>query len=131
VDVVLLASRMTLAVVLLVAVLAKVFDPSGTRDSLERFGVPARLVRAASVVLPLVELGVAVALVPVSSAWAAAVVALVLLLAFTAALRSGSCVVARPVQLFWGDLGASVGPRARFQTSAPAPGGVVGCTGLA
>ena len=48
-DVVLLASRMTLAVVLLIAAVAKALDRSGTRDSLERFGVPAALVPAARV----------------------------------------------------------------------------------
>jgi uncharacterized membrane protein YphA (DoxX/SURF4 family) len=85
-DVLLLACRLTLAVVLLIAAVTKALDRSGTRDSLERFGLPVALVPAASVALPLVELGVALALVPVPSASAAAAAALVLLAAFTVAL---------------------------------------------
>jgi Methylamine utilisation protein MauE len=112
-DVVLLASRMTLAVVLLIAAVAKALDRSGTRDSLERFGVPVALAPAASVALPLVELAVAVALVPVASAWAAALAALVLFVAFTAALVVGLLRGAEaPCNCFGASSTRPVGPAA-------------------
>ena len=50
------------------------------------FGVPARFAGFAGLALPLVELVLAVALIPVATAWWAALGALVLLLAFMAAI---------------------------------------------
>jgi uncharacterized membrane protein YphA (DoxX/SURF4 family)/peroxiredoxin len=77
-----LAIRMLLAAVFAVAGIAKLRDLDGSRAAMRDFGVPARLAGPAGVLLPLAELAVAVALVPTVSARAAAVVGLLLLLAF-------------------------------------------------
>lgn len=86
---VLLVLRLVLAAVFLVAAVGKVRDQAGTRRSLESFGVPRALVPVAAAVLPVAELAVSVALVPVATAWGAALAALALLIAFTAALVIG------------------------------------------
>jgi peroxiredoxin/uncharacterized membrane protein YphA (DoxX/SURF4 family) len=83
---VLLACRLVLAAVLLVAAFAKLADRDGSRRSLEGFGVPAPLAPAAAVALPLLELIVAIALVPVATAWVGALAGAALLLAFSAVL---------------------------------------------
>src|SRR4051812_126306 len=80
---VLLAGRLLLAAVFLVAAIAKLLDLPGSRRSLEQLGIPAGLVPAGAKALPVVELAIAVALVPLATAWVAAVAASVLLLAFT------------------------------------------------
>jgi uncharacterized membrane protein YphA (DoxX/SURF4 family) len=85
----LLVLRLVLAAVFLVAAVGKVRDQAGTRRSLESFGVPRTIAPAAAMVLPVAELAIAVALVPVATAWAAGIAALVLLVAFTAALAIG------------------------------------------
>src|SRR5205823_612597 len=85
-DGVLLAARLVLAVVFGVAGLAKLRDRAGSREALIGFGVPAGLSRALAVLLPLAGVAVAVALVPLASAWWAAVAGLVLLAAFVAAI---------------------------------------------
>jgi len=77
-----LAIRTLLAAVFAVAGVAKLRDLEGSRAAMRDFGVPAGLAGAAGVLLPLAELAVAVALVPTSTARWAAVVALLLLLAF-------------------------------------------------
>jgi peroxiredoxin/uncharacterized membrane protein YphA (DoxX/SURF4 family) len=77
-----LAIRMLLAAVFAVAGIAKLRDLEGSRAAMRDFGVPPGLAGVAGVLLPLVELAVAVALVPTSTARGAAVVALLLLLAF-------------------------------------------------
>src|SRR3954466_1208872 len=81
-DVVLLGARMSLAAVFLVAGLAKLADPAGSRQALRDFGLPARLAQPGGGVLPLAELAVAVALLPTPSAWWGALGALALLLTF-------------------------------------------------
>jgi hypothetical protein len=87
--VILLVARLVLAAVFAVAGVAKLFDRTGTRESLVQFGVPPRLAPGAAFVLPAVELAIAVGLVPVATAWWAGVAALVLLLIFTVALAIG------------------------------------------
>ena len=88
-----LAIRVLLAAVFAVAGIAKLRDLEGSRTAMKDFGVPAGLARGGGVLLPLVEIAVAVALIPTSTARWAAAVALVLLLAFiwgiAAALRRG------------------------------------------
>jgi peroxiredoxin len=78
----LLIARLLLAMVFLVAGLAKLADRAGSRQALIDFGVPARLSAPLGTLLPLVELFVAVALLPTASAWWGALWALVLLLLF-------------------------------------------------
>jgi peroxiredoxin len=85
-NVVLLLARLLLAVVFVVAGLAKLADRAGSRQALLDFGVPARLVAPLAVLLPLAELAVAVALIPTASAWWGALGALTLLLLFIAAI---------------------------------------------
>src|SRR5436190_7971658 len=93
VDTVLIAARLGLAAVFVVAALAKLADLPGSRRALEDFGVPSGLVPAGAVALPICELIAAVLLIPASTARAGAVLAVVLLLAFiagiAAALRRG------------------------------------------
>ena len=85
-DIVLLLARLLLAVVFVVAGLAKLVDRAGSQQALIDFGVPARLVTPLAVLLPLAELAVAVALIPTASAWWGALGALALLVLFVAAI---------------------------------------------
>ena len=82
----LLIARLLLAVVFVVAGLAKLADRSGSRQALRDFGVPALLATPLGILLPLAELAVAVALVPTASAWWGAIGALGLLLLFIAGI---------------------------------------------
>jgi peroxiredoxin len=81
-DLVSLAARMLLALVFGVAGGAKLVDRAGSQQALRDFGLPGWLASPAGVLLPLVELGVAVALLPAVSAWWAAVAAMALLVLF-------------------------------------------------
>src|SRR5436305_13543076 len=82
----LLIARLVLSLVFLVAGLTKLADRTGSRQPLLDFGVPARLATPGGLLLPLAELAVAVALLPLASAWWAAVGALALLLLFIAGI---------------------------------------------
>lgn len=82
----LVAGRLLLSAVFGVAALAKLADREGSRRSLQDFGVPDSLVPAATVLLPVAELVVAVALLPAGTAWWGAVGASALLLVFLAAI---------------------------------------------
>jgi thiol-disulfide isomerase/thioredoxin/uncharacterized membrane protein YphA (DoxX/SURF4 family) len=83
---VLIIARFLLTVVFAVAGTTKIADPAGTRKALADFGVPEFLVRSVAVLLPLLELALAIALIPAASAgWAAAGVFAMLSL-FTAAI---------------------------------------------
>jgi peroxiredoxin len=86
VDVLLLACRLALTAVLAVAAVAKLADRSGTRSSLEGFGVPSGAAPYVAVAIPGVELMVAAALVPVATAWAGALAATALLAGFAGAV---------------------------------------------
>lgn len=79
-------SAMVLAGVFAVAAVAKLLDRAGTRETLAEFGLPARVTAPAAVALPLLELAIAIALVPAATARAGAIVACVTLLVFTAAI---------------------------------------------
>jgi thiol-disulfide isomerase/thioredoxin len=81
-DVALLAARLFLALVFGLAGVAKLADRAGSRQALVDFGLPEWLARPLGVLLPLAELAVAVALLPVVSAWWGAVAAVALLLLF-------------------------------------------------
>jgi peroxiredoxin/uncharacterized membrane protein YphA (DoxX/SURF4 family) len=83
---VLLFARFLLAVVFVVAGLAKLADRAGSRQALSDFGLPAALAQPLGVLLPLAELAVAVALLPAVSAWWGALGALALLLLFVAGI---------------------------------------------
>jgi uncharacterized membrane protein YphA (DoxX/SURF4 family) len=81
-DAALLASRLVLALVFLVAGVAKLFDREGSRQAIVAFGLPLRLSRPGAVLLPVAEIGAAVALVPNASARWGALAALALLTMF-------------------------------------------------
>src|SRR5919199_348775 len=86
VGLILLVPRVLLAVVFVVAGLAKLADRAGARQALRDFGVPTALATPLGSLLPLAELAVAVALLPAASAWCGALGALVLLLFFVAGI---------------------------------------------
>jgi methylamine dehydrogenase accessory protein MauD len=112
---VLLIVRVVLAAIFGVAGLAKMADRSSARQALAGFGVPARMAAPLGRLLPLVELAVAAALIPLASAWFGAVAALGLLLVFTAAIginlalgRTPACRCfgqLHPTPVGWGTLG--------------------------
>jgi thiol-disulfide isomerase/thioredoxin len=81
-DAALLIARLVLAVVFIVAGLAKLSDLKGSRKAITDFGLPAVLASPLALLLPLAELGVGAALIPASSAWWGALGALGLLLLF-------------------------------------------------
>jgi peroxiredoxin/uncharacterized membrane protein YphA (DoxX/SURF4 family) len=78
----LLLVRLLLCIVFLIAGLGKLADVAGSRAALRDFGVPAKLSAPLGILLPLAELGVAVALMASLSAWWGALGALALLLFF-------------------------------------------------
>jgi peroxiredoxin len=83
-TVALLAARLVLAAAFAVAGAAKLADLAGSRLSLEEFGLPRPLAGPLGTLLPIIEIAVAAALVPLASAWWAALAALALLVVFTA-----------------------------------------------
>ena len=82
----LLTLRLLLAAVFLLAGATKLIDPRGTRRALRDFGVPRFVVTPMVLILPLLEIAVAVALVPASLAWYGAWGALALLAVFLLAV---------------------------------------------
>lgn len=82
----LLVARLVLAVVFGIAGIAKLADPSGSRKSLADFGVPRLLNATLGWLLPVAEVVCALALIPVASAWWAAVGVLILLVSFIVAI---------------------------------------------
>jgi uncharacterized membrane protein YphA (DoxX/SURF4 family)/peroxiredoxin len=82
----LLALRLLLAVVFLLAGAAKFADPAGTRQALRDFGLPRLIATPMVLLLPLLEIAVSVALVPASLAWYGAWGALALLTIFLIAV---------------------------------------------
>jgi thiol-disulfide isomerase/thioredoxin len=80
-----LLSRGLLAAVFGVAGIAKLSDRRGTTRTLEAFGVPKHLAKLASPALPILELAIAVALMPAVSARVGAASALVMLVVFSMA----------------------------------------------
>ena len=81
-DTVVLFARLVLAVVFVVAGVAKLIDREGSRQAVANFGVPAALAAPLGILLPLAELAVAVALIPTATALWGALGALALLLLF-------------------------------------------------
>jgi uncharacterized membrane protein YphA (DoxX/SURF4 family)/thiol-disulfide isomerase/thioredoxin len=79
VELALLIGRLLLASVFLLAGVAKYADPKGTTKAFTDFGLPRAMAALVALVLPVVEAGVAIALVPVASAWHGACGALALL----------------------------------------------------
>lgn len=78
----LLVGRLVLALVFVVASVAKLADREGSRQAIRDFGVPAALSGPLGILLPLTELSCAAALLPTATAFWGAVGALALLLLF-------------------------------------------------
>ena len=83
---VVLIARLLLALVFVVAGVAKLADRQGSRQAMSDFGMPAALAAPFGLLLPLSELAVAAALVPASTAWWGAIGALTLLVLFVAGI---------------------------------------------
>ena len=81
-----LALRLVLAGVFLVAGIGKLRDLPGSRRAVADFGVPERAARVVGLLLPLAEIAIAVALVPAPSARWGALAAAILLAAFIAGI---------------------------------------------
>ncbi|MBS1807097.1 MAG: redoxin domain-containing protein [Acidobacteria bacterium] len=81
-EVILLLARLWLAIVFVVAGLTKLADREGARQALAGFGVPNGLTTLLVWLLPITEIIVALALLPLSIAWFGSIGALVLLSAF-------------------------------------------------
>lgn len=103
----LLTARLLLALVFVVAGLAKLIDSAGSRASMRDFGVPAFLARPLAVLLPLLELVCAAALTSVTFAWWGASGALAMLLVFMAAIGVNLMRGRRPDCRCFGQLHAS------------------------
>lgn len=82
----LLAARLLLAAVFLLAGATKIVDPAGSRRALRDFGLPPVLSRVMLVLLPLLELAVAATLIPAVLAWYGALGALAMLSTFLIAI---------------------------------------------
>ena len=82
VSVALLGARLLLASIFAVAAIAKLHDRPGSRQAIIDFGLPSPIAGLLSLLLPLAELAVAIALVPASTAYWGALGALALLLLF-------------------------------------------------
>src|SRR3712207_6619604 len=85
-DTALFIARLLLVAVFIAAGLAKLADQAGSRQALAGFGVPATLAAPLGLLLPLAELGVALALIPSATAQWGGVGALGLLLLFIAGI---------------------------------------------
>ncbi len=81
-SLVLLFARFLLAVIFVVAGLAKLADRAGSQKALQDFGLPAALAQPLGLLLPLAELAVAVALLLPVTDWWGALGALLLLFLF-------------------------------------------------
>lgn len=82
----LLAARLLLAFVFLLAGSTKLVDPVGLRQTWREFGLPVALARPTILLLPLLEIAVAVLLIPSALAWYGACGALALLVLFLLAI---------------------------------------------
>ncbi len=81
-----LCARIILAVVFMVAAVAKLADRRGSRDALRDFRLPEYAVMPTSQLLPISEVAVGVCLLISAAAWWAAIGAISLLLVFIAAI---------------------------------------------
>jgi peroxiredoxin/uncharacterized membrane protein YphA (DoxX/SURF4 family) len=85
-EIVLLMARVFLASILVIAGVAKATDHVGARKALIGFGVPEQLAGPLGWCLPFVEIAVALALIPLNTAWIGAISALALMLIFALAI---------------------------------------------
>ena len=92
-DIVLLFFRLLVGAVFATAGVAKLADPEGSNDALKNFGLPDWMAGIAAPALPLLELAIAVALLPVAwavwGAWGATALLLIFIAAMGIALARG------------------------------------------
>ncbi len=81
-ELVLVGARLVLAGVFFVSGVAKLLDWSGTRHAVRAFGAPPALVAPVAILLPIAELVIAIALIPMATARYGAVGAFALLVLF-------------------------------------------------
>jgi thiol-disulfide isomerase/thioredoxin/uncharacterized membrane protein YphA (DoxX/SURF4 family) len=115
----LLITRLCLAAVFAIAGAAKLRDTRKFGDSLAAFGTPSALAMPLAWILPLLELGVAVALLAPGTAWPAAIAASGLLITFASVLAITLARGAAPecncfgqlhaAPISWGMVGRNVG----------------------
>jgi thiol-disulfide isomerase/thioredoxin/uncharacterized membrane protein YphA (DoxX/SURF4 family) len=118
-DTVVLLARLLLASVFALAGLAKLADRDGSRQAIIDFGLPAALAAPLVFLLPLAELAVALALVPASTAWWAAVGALTLLLMFVLGISVNLARGRKPECHCFGQLhSAPAGPKTLARNGA-------------
>ncbi|MDQ3654099.1 MAG: redoxin domain-containing protein [Chloroflexota bacterium] len=85
-DAAALLVRVVLAGVFGLAAVTKLIDLSGSRSAMEGFGLPKRLAAPAGIALPLIEITIAILLLPLTTSWWGALGGLVLMLAFMAGI---------------------------------------------
>jgi peroxiredoxin len=107
VDTLCLIARLLLAGVFVVSGLAKLSDRKGTRQALIDFRLPRRLASPTSLALPVVEIVIAIALVPAASGWWGALAAFALLVLITAAIGINLAKGRRPLCHCFGQLDSS------------------------
>jgi peroxiredoxin/uncharacterized membrane protein YphA (DoxX/SURF4 family) len=92
-EIALLAARILLAAVFMLAGATKLVDAVGTRKALRNFGLPSWLARPGMLLLPLAEFSVAVLLIPVNTvrlgAWGSLILLSVFLIAVGLAMAIG------------------------------------------
>jgi len=112
VDSLVLIARLLTVAVFVVSGGAKLADRAGTRRAVADFGVPPPLVRPVAEVLPWTELGAAALILVPATAWWGALVSLLLLASFTAAVSVNLGRGRTPECRCFGQLTSStVGPR--------------------
>jgi thiol-disulfide isomerase/thioredoxin/uncharacterized membrane protein YphA (DoxX/SURF4 family) len=87
-ETVLLLARLVLALIFGVAGIAKAADRAGSRRAIAGFGVPEALAAPSAIVLPVIEVAIAIALISTRFAWLGAIAATALLLVFAAAMAT-------------------------------------------
>lgn len=102
-----LIARLLLALVFAIASTGKLFNVDGARKSMAAFGIPGPVVSPMARLLPLAELLLAAALIPVTSAWWAAIGVFIMLLLFIGAIGINLAKGKRPDCHCFGQLHAS------------------------
>jgi methylamine dehydrogenase accessory protein MauD len=105
------AARLVLFAVFAVAGAAKLADRSGTRRGVAGFGIPDRFAGPVAIALPFAELAIAAALLPETTAWFAAMLAVGLLTVFLSAIGLNLALGRKPDCHCFGQIhSAPVGP---------------------
>lgn len=116
---VLLAARLILYVIFATAALGKLADRRAARQAVRDFGVPGLAAPVVAFVLPAAELVIALTLLPRPSAWFAAIGALILLAAFSAAIAVNIASGRRPDCACFGAIGSGpIGARTLIRNAA-------------